>query len=110
MPAGRGIASATPRSYFGDAVIIAFLVTQAIDGVFTYLGIATYGAQIEANPIIGWYVGAVGPSLALIGAKVFAAICAVTLHTTGRHRILGLLTLGYLALAIWPWTQVLSTN
>ena len=32
--------------------VIAFLVAQCLDGIFTYVGVATFGNGIEANPLI----------------------------------------------------------
>ena len=41
-----------PRSLFGDLMVVAFLVMQCLDGVFTYLGVGIGGPTIEANPLI----------------------------------------------------------
>jgi hypothetical protein len=95
------------RSVFGDAVLLAFLLTQLFDGVFTYLGIATFGPPIEGNPLVGWYVIVFGAGIALVGAKGFAVACGAALHWRAMHRTLGMLTILYLAGAVWPWTQVL---
>ena len=35
---------------FGNAVILVFLLAQAADGVFTYLGVQIFGRTIEGNP------------------------------------------------------------
>jgi hypothetical protein len=34
-----------PRSLFGDVVVIAFVLAQCMDGVFTYLGIGIWGPR-----------------------------------------------------------------
>jgi hypothetical protein len=30
-------------TWFGNVVIVVFLVSQALDGIFTYLGISAFG-------------------------------------------------------------------
>ena len=42
------------RDLFGDIALLAFLITQACDGVFTYVGVSSYGLHMEANPLISW--------------------------------------------------------
>jgi uncharacterized membrane protein len=95
------------RSFFGDAILLVFLFAQLLDGVFTYVGISTFGQSIEANPLLAWYIAVFGPGVALIGAKAFAIACGATLHCCARHRTVGVLTLVYLAAAVWPWTQII---
>ena len=56
-----------PRSLFGDVVVIAFVLAQCMDGVFTYLGIGIWGPRIEINPLI---------STAMSTASVAAAASA----------------------------------
>ena len=92
---------------FGHAMLLAFLVVQVLDGVMTYLGVMTYGVQVEGNPIVAWYIGELGVGLAMTATKGFAAVCAAMLHYYSRHRTLGLLTILYLAAAVWPWTRLL---
>ena len=93
---------------FGDAMLVAFCTAQVLDGVLTYLGIMTYGLQAEGNPIVAWYIAQLGAGLAIAAAKGFATICAATLHLHSRHRTLGLLTILYLAAAVWPWMRLLG--
>ena len=40
----------TPRSTFGDLMVVVFLVVQCLDGVLTYLGVSIWGPGVEANP------------------------------------------------------------
>jgi len=96
----------TPRAQFGNWALGAFLIAQALDGALTYLGVVTFGVGIEANPIVAWYVTAVGAGLALIGVKLLAVACAAALHWQEMHRTLGALTVLYLAAAILPWARV----
>lgn len=93
---------------WGNTVLLAFLLTQVSDGVLTYVGIVSYGPQIEGNPIVAWYIGALGAAAAIVATKAFAMFCAATLHLRARHRTLGALTLIYLAAAVWPWIRVLN--
>lgn len=95
------------RSIFGDAAILAFVLAQAADGVFTYLGIALFGTSIEGNPLVAWYVGALGAGTAVFGAKIFAVACGATLHYRSMHRTIAALTIIYLTAAVWPWTRTL---
>jgi len=99
-------AVAHPRSLFGDIVVVLFLIAQLLDGVFSYLGIAAFGVS-EGNPLIAHYIHHVGLGASLTAAKIVAAVCAMTLHLLGFHRVLAFLTLMYLSLAILPWTVVL---
>jgi hypothetical protein len=96
----------SPR--FGDAVILAFFTAQALDGVFTYIGVTAIGRDVEANPLLHWLMGATGHGLALAIAKFTAAGFGIVLHLTRVHRAVALLTLLYLAVAIVPWMAVLS--
>ena len=107
MTAGRFRSSSLVSSdpWFGNFIIILFLVTQVLDGALTYLGIA-FGIS-EGNPLVAYAFrhAGVGPGLTL--AKLFAVGCSMGLHLLGLHRVLALLTLMYLSLAILPWTYLL---
>jgi uncharacterized membrane protein len=96
------------RSLFGDAVLLAFLAAQFFDGAFTYIGVHHLGLGIEANPIVGWYIAALGIGYALIVTKALAVGCAAVLHLFARHRMIGMLTIFYLAMAIRPWVHLLA--
>jgi uncharacterized membrane protein len=95
------------RSRFGDAVLLAFLLTQCFDGVFTYVGVLTYGAGIEANPIIVGLMGLLGQGVALAVAKGFAAMLGICLHLRQVHGAVAVLAGFYGAVAILPWTLIL---
>lgn len=104
---GMGLNAGTSRpSLFGDLVIVAFLLCQALDGVFTYLGVHQFGKGIEANPLIGAAMPALGTGVALTGAKLLAASLGIILHLTGVHRAVALLTAFYLGAAILPWAAL----
>lgn len=95
------------RSLFGDLVIITFLLAQCCDGVFTYLGVLTYGISIEANPIIAGLMTAFGFGPALAGAKIIAAALGICLHLRQIHSAVALLSFFYLAVAVLPWSVIL---
>ena len=97
------------RSLFGDAVLLAFLGAQLCDGVFTYVGVHVFGLQVEANPIVGWYIAMLGVGSALIATKVLAVACAAVLHFFARHRVVGALTIFYLTMAVKPWVHLLTS-
>ena len=98
------------RSFFGDGVLLVFLAAQLCDGACTYLGVHHFGLDIEANPIVGWYIAALGVGYALIVTKAMAIACGALLHLFSRHRVIGALTILYLALAVKPWIHLLAFN
>jgi hypothetical protein len=96
----------TTRSFYGDAVFLAFLIAQAVDGAFTYVGVGTFGHSIEANPVVAWYIAVFGAGVALIATKALAVACAAILHLYAMHQTIGALTLFYIAVAILPWARL----
>jgi hypothetical protein len=92
---------------FGNCAIILFLVAQALDGIFTYVGLVVYGPSIEGNPLLAWLMSAFGQGPALAGAKMTAAALGIVLHLINVHRAVALLTLFYVAAALLPWTHLL---
>ena len=96
------------RSYFGDSMFVIFVLAQLADGVLTYVGLRVFGFNIEANPVLSWYIAALGAGVALSIAKMLAVGCASTLHLKARHRTVGVLTVFYLAVAVWPWVTLFS--
>jgi uncharacterized membrane protein len=99
--------SEQPRTLFGDVVILVFLVSQALDGVFTYLGVIQYGPTIEANPVVASLMGLIGHGPALASVKLLAASLGVALHLGRVHRILALLTVFYILGSVVPWMALL---
>lgn len=92
---------------FGDLAVIVFLLAQVSDGVLTYIGVATYGASIEGNPLIGWLMSALGEGPGLATAKVTAGGFGMLLHLSGVHRAVALLAAFYIVVAIVPWLAIL---
>lgn len=95
------------QSRFGDLALIAFLLAQCLDGVFTYVGVLTYGVGIEANPIVATLMDALGHGPGLLGAKVFAAGLGICLHILAIHRAVAMLATFHFAVAVGPWTVIL---
>jgi hypothetical protein len=95
------------QSWFGDAALVAFLLTQCFDGVFTYVGVVTFGTGIEANPIIGALMLHLGHGTALMTAKSLSASLGIALHLRHIHAAVVALTCFYLTVAIVPWIAIL---
>jgi uncharacterized membrane protein len=95
------------RSLFGDVAVTLFLLAQCFDGVFTYVGVASFGISVEANPIIVSLMTTFGQGVALTGAKLVAAALGMCLHLREIHGAVALLTGFYIAAAIVPWTALL---
>jgi hypothetical protein len=95
------------RTWFGDVVIVAFLLAQCFDGIFTYVGVLTYGIGIEANPVIASLMAAFGFGPALAGAKIVAGMLGICLHLRQIHGAVALLSVFYLTVAILPWSYIL---
>ena len=96
-------------SRFGDGVVLAFLLAQALDGVLTYVGIS-YGNAGEGNPIVAGLMTVFGLGPGLAGAKLAAASCGIVLHLFGTHRLVALLTAFYVGAALVPWVVLLSAT
>src|SRR5687767_5376907 len=95
---------------YGNALVIGFMLVQCLDGVFTYIGIATFGPAIEANPLVSSAVAFAGPGAGLAAAKLLAAACGMVLHLLRVHGLVAALTLFYLAVAIVPWAGLFLMN
>jgi hypothetical protein len=87
---------------------VAFVLVQALDGVLTYVGLLTFGAWVEANPLVAWYTDTFGPGMGLLGAKLFAVACGTILYATARYAAVAVLTVVYVVFAIVPWAHLLS--
>src|SRR5687767_12725667 len=96
----------TPRSPFGDLVVLGFVITQCLDGAFTYLGVSLWGPGAEGNPLIRSVISQAGLGVGLAGAKLFAVGLGMFLHLCRVHNIVALLTVIYVVCAIVPWTAL----
>lgn len=106
------MSSIRAQTRFGDIVMIAFLVTQVLDGYLTYRGIRDLGlgVEIEGNPLVAIAIGAFGVRVALVLFKTVASLCGFLLHTHKYHRVLAALTALYVVAAIGPWVVLLYTD
>ncbi len=95
------------RSAFGVGMLAVFVAAQLCDGVLTYVGILTFGHDIEANPIVAWYIGAFGAGMALFAVKALAIGCALLLYRFAHYRTIGALAIIYLTMAVHPWVNLL---
>jgi hypothetical protein len=95
------------RSLFGDVALFVFLLTQAGDGVLTYIGVRAYGLHVEGNPVLSWLMLSIGQVPALAAAKVMASSFGVVLHMSAVHRAVAALAGFYIAVAIVPWLAIL---
>ena len=102
-----GSAHPTARSLFGDVALVLFLLTQASDGVLTYIGVSAYGLEIEANPLIVWLMRTLGHEAGLAAAKLTAICFGVALHVHAVHKTVAALAAFYVFVAILPWLAVL---
>src|ERR1041385_8376336 len=99
--------SAASRSLFGDVVLLVFLLAQCLDGVFTYVGVVSYGVAIEANPLIAALMAHVGHGMALVAAKSLAGLLGIGLHVRRVHSAVAILAAFYVAIAVVPWISIL---
>jgi len=94
------------RSFFGDAMVVSIVLVQAFDGIFTYLGVRTWGPAIEANPIVASAVAVMGLMTGLATVKIFAVSLGILLHLRRVHMLVAALNAIYLAAAIVPWAAI----
>jgi hypothetical protein len=99
-------AAAGVRPSFGDIALGVFLLTQLLDGVYTYFGVRTFGMHAEGNPIIATLMTHLGNGPALLSAKLAASGMGICLYLCGTHGLVALLAGLYLAAAITPWTLI----
>jgi Domain of unknown function (DUF5658) len=92
---------------FANVVVIVFLIVQACDGVFTYVGVSIYGTGMEGNPLLAWLMESIGHGPALATAKGLAGAFGIALHLSAVHRVLAALAVFYVAVALVPWIAIL---
>jgi hypothetical protein len=95
------------RSLFGDMVLLVFLLAQCFDGVFTYVGVVSFGLGIEANPLVAGLMASLGHGPGLLAAKTVAIVLGIGLHVRQVHNAVALLAGFYLLVAILPWMAIL---
>src|SRR5687767_5283017 len=95
------------RSLWGDIALLAFLLAQCLDGMLTYMGVAAFGIEVEANPIVAGLMTHLGYETGLLSAKLMAGTLGICLHLCEIHTAVAILTAFYVMVAIAPWTLVL---
>jgi hypothetical protein len=101
------LATAEKRARYGYIAIVAFLLTQAIDGVLTYQGVSLHGLPAEANPLAARAMTVFGLVPAVTGIKLITCTIGVSLYVLGVHRVVALLTAVYFVAAVLPWAGLL---
>ena len=105
--------STAPRTWqvrptlVGDTILVVFLLAQCFDGVFTYVGVMSFGVGIEANPLIATLMNTFGHGVGLAGAKLIAAVLGICLHLRQIHSAVAILAAFYIVVAIVPWAMIL---
>ncbi|HYT67591.1 MAG TPA: DUF5658 family protein [Vicinamibacterales bacterium] len=94
-------------AWFGNLVVVAFLLAQACDGVLTYVGVTVYGVHMEANPVLAWMMATMGQGIALAAAKGIAGGFGIALHLGSVHHVVAALAAFYIAVAVVPWIGIL---
>jgi hypothetical protein len=97
-------------SLFGDLMVVIFLITQCLDGVFTYLGVHIWGPSIEANPLISAAMAIGGVFAGVAVPKAVAIAFGIVLHLRRVHNLVAALTVIYVTAAILPWTALFLTH
>ncbi len=81
---------------------------QAADAVMTLVGVGRFGLAAEGNPLLAYYMARFGAGAALLGAKTIVVLLASFMHALEHDLPLAVLTLVYVAAAIWPWAWLLA--
>ena len=92
---------------FGEIALLVFLIAQFTDGIFTYLGVATFGMSVEANPVVVGLMTHLGHGIGLVSAKMMAAVLGVCLYRREIHSAVAMLAGFYLTVAVAPWAMLL---
>ncbi len=88
---------------------------QVLDGLLTYVGLTLLGVHMEGNSFLRSLMVAYGTAPALFVVKLIAVLLAGILMFQAHQRrwvrpMITLLILIYLALAVIPWTYIISSQ
>jgi hypothetical protein len=97
-----------PLPRYAPSVFGVFLLTQVLDGLFTYWGVTTFGVGVEANVLLATSIEAIGAPRALLSAKLLASVCGYILYCASFYRTLSVATGLYVGVAIVPWLAISS--
>ena len=98
------------RKLLGNIAVTCFIIVQLADWLATYDGLVLFGTEIEANPLLRFFMERYDIILSLTSAKVAATIAGFFLHLFNRHWEVASLTLIYTLLALVPWSNALSLH
>jgi hypothetical protein len=74
------------------------------------VAVHAYGIAAEGNALIQTWMYLIGPTQALVGAKVLACLCGALLYLRGVHHVLAGLTLLYMITAVGPWLLIYARH
>jgi hypothetical protein len=94
------------RELFRNSVLIIFLLTQYLDGVFTYYGVSTMGIGMEANPLMIYLIQMFGLK-GIVFAKLATMLLGIFIFIHKKHGMLVKLSIVYIVFAIIPWIIVI---
>ncbi len=109
---GRPCVDTLSAGFFAFSSLLLF---QILDAVLTYIGVLSFGVEMEGNPLIRFLMNLVGPLVAIFVVKSFAVLCVVYLWNLRTKvqwipRAAKFLSLYYLFFAILPWSFVFSVG
>ncbi|NDC38112.1 MAG: hypothetical protein EBZ48_08670 [Proteobacteria bacterium] len=91
------------------------IICQILDGVLTYAGLSIMGVQMEGNSLLRELMHVYGMAPTIFIAKTLAIVLAIVLMLHAHSRrwirpVIALLVVTYLALAVVPWTYIISAE
>jgi hypothetical protein len=93
------------------ALVFLNLALQLFDGVATYVGVQS--GFHEANPLVRWAFGHMGPATTLLVFKLHACACLLLLWRLRGSRFavpaLGVSAVVYAVCSFAPWTAALAS-
>lgn len=104
--AWRWLLRRSAPSCFGNIAIVVFVMTQFLDGMFTYWAVSAWGLSVEGNPLVSWIMSVMGISLGLISIKLMAVGFGLLLFHQGVHNAVIFLSVLYLWVAVIPWVSI----
>lgn len=90
------------------------ILFQILDGLFTLLGINTFGVEIEGNPLVRNFIEIVGPSVGILFVKlatiiIIFCICVFGCKVKWITPALSGVAYIYFLFALAPWTIVFGS-
>jgi len=95
------------KIWFGNAVIVLFILMHSLDGIFTYVGLTQFGINMEGNPLVLALMNQFGIGLGLLGAKLAGILSGIFLHLMQCHLIIASASILCLYFAVMPWAMIL---